>query len=99
MQAVQERAAVTRRSRLALPRHVRLQYDPLRQAWAVLAPERVFWPNEIGLEILRRCDGKTSVRAIIAALALEFDAKEEEISEDVLAFLQEWSDNLLLRAS
>ncbi|TWG99475.1 pyrroloquinoline quinone biosynthesis protein D [Mesorhizobium sp. J18] len=65
----------------------------------MLSPERIFWPNEIGLEILRRCDGKTSVRAIIAALALEFDAEEEEISEDVIAFLQEWADNLLLRFS
>jgi len=99
MQAVQERAVVTRRSRLVLPKHVRMRYDPLRQAWAVLSPERIFWPNEIGLEILRRCDGKTSVRAIIAALALEFDAEEEEISEDVIAFLQEWADNLLLRFS
>ncbi|WP_246658620.1 pyrroloquinoline quinone biosynthesis peptide chaperone PqqD [Mesorhizobium sp. J18] len=82
-----------------MPKHVRMRYDPLRQAWAVLSPERIFWPNEIGLEILRRCDGKTSVRAIIAALALEFDAEEEEISEDVIAFLQEWADNLLLRFS
>ena len=99
MHALRDRAVVTRRSRPALPRHVRLRFDPVRQAWAVLAPERVLWPNEIGLEILRRCDGRTSVRAIIAALAIGYDGEEEEISGDVLAFLQEWSDDLLVRLS
>lgn len=97
MAALRERAVVTRRSRPVLPRHVRLQFDPVRQAWAVLSPERIFWPNEIGLDILRRCDGQTSVRAIVQSLAAEYDGEEEEVAEDVLAFLQEWSDNLLVR--
>ena len=43
----------------SLPRHVRIQFDPVRQAFAVLSPERVFWPNEISLDILRRCDGRS----------------------------------------
>jgi len=97
--AYQQRPVVTRRSRPVLPKHVRLRFDPVRQAWAVLAPERVLWPNEIGLDILRRCDGRTSVRAIIAALAIEYDGEEEEIAGDVLAFLQEWTDDLLVRLS
>ncbi|MFC6489768.1 pyrroloquinoline quinone biosynthesis peptide chaperone PqqD [Nitratireductor sp. GCM10026969] len=99
MQVLCERAVVTRRARPVLPRHVRLQFDPVRQAWAVLSPERIFWPNEIGVDILRRCDGQTSVRAIVQALAAEYDAEEEEVEDDVLAFLQEWSDNLLVRLS
>lgn len=81
----------------SLPPHVRLQYDPVRQAWAVLSPERVFWPNEIGLDILRRCDGRTCVGAVVAALAVEYGAEEGEVEADVVAFLQEWSDRLLVR--
>jgi pyrroloquinoline quinone biosynthesis protein D len=81
----------------ALPRHVRIRFDPVRQAVAVLSPERVFWPNEIGLDILRRCDGRTTVSDIVSALAVEYDADEPDVAADVTAFLQEWSDRLLVR--
>ena len=57
MTAPRERAMVSLRSVPSLPKHVRIQFDPVRQAFAVLSPERVFWPNEISLDILRRCDG------------------------------------------
>ncbi|MGI6851228.1 pyrroloquinoline quinone biosynthesis peptide chaperone PqqD [Mesorhizobium sp. 1B3] len=88
---------VTFQSAPWLPRHVRIQYDPVRQGFAVLSPERVFWPNEISLDILRRCDGRSDVAHIIADLAVEYDAPEAEVAEDVIAFLQEWSDRLLVR--
>lgn len=97
MNAPRERAMVSQRSRPALPRHVRIQFDSVRDAYAVLSPERVFWPNEIGLDILRRCDGRSDVGEIVAALAREYDAAEEEVAPDVTAFLQEWSDRLLVR--
>lgn len=99
MSALRQRAIVTHRSRPSLPRHVRLQFDPVRQAWAVLSPERIFWPNEVGLDILKHCDGRTPVRAIVAKLATDYDGEEDEVSADVLDFLQEWSDNLLVRLS
>lgn len=91
------RAIVSLRSVPWLPRHMRIQYDPVRQAFAVLSPERVFWPNEISLDILRRCDGQSDVAHIIADLAAEYDAPEDEVADDVVAFLQEWSDRLLVR--
>ena len=97
MGATRQRVVVAGDSRPFLPRHVRLQFDPVRQGWALLSPERIFWPDEIGLEILRRCDGATSVRALAAALAAEYDADEKVVAADVLAFLQEWSDRLLVR--
>lgn len=81
----------------ALRPHVRLQFDPVRHAWAVLAPESVFWPDETSLEILRRCDGATPVTLIAGSLAAEYDEDEEEIAQDVVAFVQEWSDRLLVR--
>jgi len=97
MTALRQRVIVTRQARPSLPKHVRIHFDPVRQAYAVLSPERVFWPNEISLDILRRCDGHSEVGRIIADLAVEYGADEEEIAPDVLEFLQEWSDRLLVK--
>ena len=97
MNARRERAVVSTASVPRLPSHVRIQFDPVRQAHAVLSPEKVFWPNEVSLDILRRCDGKTSVDAIVSDLARVYDAPREELAGDVFAFLQEWSDKLLVR--
>ena len=92
-----ERAVVSLRSKPSLPKHVRIQFDPVRQAFAVLSPERVFWPNEISLDILRRCEGRSEIGRIIADLAEEYGAEEQEIAADVIAFLQEWADKLLVK--
>jgi pyrroloquinoline quinone biosynthesis protein D len=97
MTARRERKLISPASTPSLPKHVRIQFDPVRQAHAVLSPERIFWPNEISLDILRRCDGRSTVSAIIADLAAEYDAPEDEVAGDVTAFLQEWSDRLLVR--
>ena len=97
MMALRERALVTPQSMPSLPKHVRIQYDPLRQAFAVLSPEKVFWPNEVSLDILHRCDGRSTVGHIIADLAVEYDAEQEAVAADVIAFLQEWSDKLLVK--
>lgn len=91
------RAIVSSRSVPRLPRHVRLQFDPVRQAYAVLSPEKVFWPNEVSLDILRHCDGQSTVAEITSALATEYDVAEADIEPDIAAFLQEWSDKLLVR--
>jgi pyrroloquinoline quinone biosynthesis protein D len=97
MGAARQRVVVGFDSRPSLPRHVRLHFDHVRQGWALLSPERIFWPDETSLEILRRCDGTTSVKAMAAALAVEYDAEEGEVAADVMAFLQEWADQLLVR--
>jgi pyrroloquinoline quinone biosynthesis protein D len=80
-----------------LPRHVRIQYDPVRKANCVLSPEKVFWPDDVSLDILLRCDGVATVGQTIASLATEYDADAADIRKDVAAFLQEWSDKLLVR--
>jgi pyrroloquinoline quinone biosynthesis protein D len=97
MMALRERATVSPQSVPSLPKHVRIQYDPVRQAFAVLSPEKVFWPNDISLDILRRCDGRSTVGHIIAGLAADYDAEQEAVAADVVAFLQEWSDKLLVK--
>jgi pyrroloquinoline quinone biosynthesis protein D len=97
MTVLRERAMVSPQAVPALPKHVRIQYDPVRQAFAILSPEKVFWPNEISLDILRRCDGRSSVEKIVADLAREYNATEEDVEADVTAFIQEWSDKLLVK--
>ncbi|KXF77530.1 pyrroloquinoline quinone biosynthesis protein PqqD [Paramesorhizobium deserti] len=96
MEGVRTRAIVSSRSRPKLRRHARLQYDPVRDAWALLSPERIFWPNEVSLDILRLCDGTHDVAEMIATLAEEYGADEADIADDVTAFLQEWSDRFLV---
>jgi pyrroloquinoline quinone biosynthesis protein D len=76
--------------------HVRLHYDPVRAAWAVLSPEKVFWPDEVSLDVLRLCDGEHSVAQILAKLAGQYEAPVEEMESDIEAFLQEWSDRFLV---
>lgn len=70
-----------------LPRGVRLRYDESRSEWMLLAPERVLKPDGIALEILKRCDGKATLDAIIDDLALSFSADRKEVARDVREFL------------
>ncbi len=86
------RAIVEDGSLPRLPRHVKLRFDQRRDRWIVLAPERVLMPDEIAVEILKRCDGKTSVSAIVATLAAAYEAPTEEIGKDVAEMLQDLAD-------
>ena len=91
-----DRAVVSSGSKPALKKHVRLQFDPVRSAWAVLSPEKVFWPDEVSLDILALCDGRHSLAKIVEELARQYEASVEEIGTDVEAFMQEWSDRFLV---
>lgn len=62
---------------------VRLHHDKARERWVVLAPERMFVPDETALEVLRLVDGTRDVEAIIDALATRFDAPRDVIAGDV----------------
>jgi pyrroloquinoline quinone biosynthesis protein D len=91
-----QRAIVSGRSKPHLNRYARLQYDPVRGAWALLSPERVFWPDDVSLDILGMCDGRHTVVQIVDELAGQYDAARDEIAPDVEQFLQEWSDRFLV---
>ena len=93
------RHIVTNISQPGFPAYVRLQFDELRGRWALLAPEKVYWPDDISVAILNRCTGAAIVSEIILDLAEEYDAPAEQIGPDVLDFLQEWSDRLVIRCS
>jgi len=94
-----ERPLATAESKPYLPKHVRLQFDGIRERFAVLAPERVYWPEGTAVEILKLCDGERTIAALAARLAEEYAAPVETIQADALEFIQSWTDLRLLRLS
>ena len=87
-----ERPTVGAASVPRLARGVRLRFDRARDAWVLLAPERVLMPDEAAVEILRRCDGEAAVEAIVGDLCQTYDADRAEVMADVRAFLQDLAD-------
>jgi len=77
--------------------HARFRFDEVRQAWIVLAPERLLLPDEQAVEILRLIDGARDVDAIIDELAGRFEAPRDVIAGDVLPMLQDLVDKKVLR--
>ena len=90
-------AAMTGASVPMLPRGVKLRFDKARDAWVVLAPERVLVPDEVAIEILKRCDGKASLGAIVEDLAAAFSADPAEVEGDVRTFLQDLADKGMIQ--
>jgi pyrroloquinoline quinone biosynthesis protein D len=74
-----------------------MQFDPMRQRLAVLAPERVHWPDGVAADILRLCDGRRRIGDIAAELSRSYAAPLETIEADVLEFIQSWTDLHLLK--
>jgi pyrroloquinoline quinone biosynthesis protein D len=97
MASARIRAVATEASIPVFPRHVRLTFDEARGKWVVLAPEKVLWPDDVSVDILKRCDGKRSICEIVNELAEVYSGDRETITSDVTEFIQEWLDNLLLR--
>jgi pyrroloquinoline quinone biosynthesis protein D len=86
------RLIITAETKPSLPPHIKLRHDAGRGRWHVLAPERVFEPDPIAVEILKRCDGQTTVSTIAADLAKEYNAPVQEIVADTISMLQELAD-------
>ena len=82
---------------LRFPPHVKFRFDQRRQAWIVLAPERLLLPDEQAVEILKLVDGARTVDGIIDDLAAQFDAPRTEIAGDVLAMLRDLIDKKVLQ--
>ncbi len=76
---------------------VKFRFDDTRQAWIVLAPERLFMPDEHAAEILKLVDGARSASAIIDDLAKRFDAPRATIEGDVLEMMQDLIERGVLR--
>lgn len=86
------RLVITEASVPRLARHARLQFDQARQRWTLQAPERLLVPDEIAVEVLKRCDGVASVSRIARDLAATYAAPADEVTRDVIEMLQDLAD-------
>jgi pyrroloquinoline quinone biosynthesis protein D len=93
------RAIITAESIPALPNHIKLRHDAGRGRWHVLAPERVFEPDPIAVEILKLCDGATTVKTIADRMAADYNAPVNEITADIISMLQELADKGVVKAA
>jgi pyrroloquinoline quinone biosynthesis protein D len=82
---------------LRLAAHAKFRFDEVRQAWVVLAPERLLLPDEQAVAVLRLVDGARDADAVIDALSKEYEAPREVVAADVLAMLQDLVDKKVLR--
>ncbi|MBL93714.1 MAG: Coenzyme PQQ synthesis protein D [Alphaproteobacteria bacterium MarineAlpha3_Bin5] len=78
------------------PKGVRLKFDKKRKQWVVLAPERMFVLDEIGISVMHCVDGKSNVDEIVDSLSKQFKAPREEILDDVVEMLQDMADKGVL---
>lgn len=84
----------------AVPRFgagVKFRFDQVRDSWVLLAPERLFQPDETAVEILKLIDGVSSVGAIANGLAALYEAPRDLIITDVAALLQDLADKGVVR--
>lgn len=96
---VPSRLIVDADTKLTMPRHIKLRHDPGRGRWIILAPERVFNPDEIAVVVLQRLDGQRSVSDIAEGLSQEYEAPLEVVTNDIIAMLQDLTDKgVLVRA-
>ena len=85
-------------SKPALPRHIKLRHDAVRDRWTVLAPERVFSPDAIAVAVLKLCDGQRTVDDITEDLARTYNAPKAQIQADIVAMLQDLADKGVVTA-
>ena len=71
----------------SLSRLYRLQFEAAQKIWVLLYPEGMVKLNATAAEILRRCDGSTSVNALIENL--EHDYAPAQLRGEVTHFLGE----------
>ena len=77
---------------------VRLHHDKARARWVVMAPERMFIPDETALEVLHLVDGTRDLDDIIDALVAKFEAPRDVIAADVHAMLEDLTNRGALQA-
>lgn len=81
----------------SLPQGVELRFDPAEKAWTVSVPARVVTPDDIAIEVLKRCDGRTSVGAIVDELTHAFSANPDQVAADIDNMLQDLVDQGMVK--
>jgi pyrroloquinoline quinone biosynthesis protein D len=96
--APRQRTVITTASQPAMPPYIKLRHDAGRNRWIILAPERLFDPDAIAVEVLKLCDGARTVGDIADVLAKEYNAPREDIEADIIAMLQDLADKGVVKA-
>jgi pyrroloquinoline quinone biosynthesis protein D len=76
---------------------VKFRFDAVRDAWIVLAPERLFLPDEQAIEILKLVDGTRTLGTIVDDLTARYEAPRELIAGDVETMLRDLADKGVVR--
>ena len=71
-----------------LPRGVRVKYDPVRETWFLLGPERAIKLDPIALAILTETKDDRTFGEIVAILADTYNAPAERIAIDAGRYLR-----------
>lgn len=88
---------ITEQTTAALAPGVKLRFDKAREAWALLAPERMFTLDEAGVEIIKLTDGTRTAGEIADDLASRFQAPRDMILADVIGFFRDLADRGAVR--
>jgi pyrroloquinoline quinone biosynthesis protein D len=96
--APRTRAIIDAETRAVIPAYIKLRHDAGRGKWLILAPERIFEPDETAVEVLKLCDGQRTVADIADVLAKEYNAPQNEILSDIVAMLQDLADKGVVKA-
>lgn len=89
---------ITEQTVAALAPGVKLRFDKAREAWVLLAPERLFALDEAGVEILKLTDGLRTAGEIAGDLAARFQAPQDVVLADVIGFFQGLADKGAVRS-
>jgi coenzyme PQQ biosynthesis protein PqqD len=89
-------AVIQRESRPALAPQVRFRNDPVSGEPVLLYPEGVLVLNATAADIVKRCDGKTSIAQIVAQMGREYETDEATLNEDLMECLIDLSKRTLL---
>jgi pyrroloquinoline quinone biosynthesis protein D len=81
-----------------LNRGVKLREDKARGRWVILAPERMFVPDEPAVAVLQLLDGARTLDMVVDELAARFDAPREVIAADVVAMLNDLMERQVIAA-
>jgi pyrroloquinoline quinone biosynthesis protein D len=76
---------------------VKFRFDAVRNAWVVLAPERMFVPDAPAVEVLQLVDGVRRADEIVAALSEKFGVPLDVMRGDVDGLLGGLADKGVVR--
>lgn len=79
-----------------LARKARLRFDRHSGGYMIIYPERGLALNESAAAIAKRCDGTLTIGEIASAVANEANADHEQVTRDVMAFVDELARKGLL---